>query len=98
MKRIIVTLFSALALSLGACYAQDEQLSDEAVASFGNVDLGDEDILDVASITDAVKTPIQSLTELSLRFLINLLFCWIIVHCFYYRKSRRRSSFLLRCS
>ena len=90
MKRIIVTLFSALALSLGACYAQDEHLSDEAVASFGNVDLGDEDILDVASITDAVKTPIQSLTELSLRFLINLLFCWIIVHCFYYRKSRRR--------
>ena len=72
------------------CYAQAEQLSNEEIASFGKVELGDEDVIDIAAITDAMKTPAQSLTELALRFLINLIFCWIIVHCFYYKKSRRR--------
>lgn len=59
-------------------------------ASFGNVDLSDEDFLDVQAITDAMKTPSQSLVELAIRFFVNLLFCWVIVHLFYYRKSRRR--------
>ncbi len=90
MKKIIATLFSALALCCGASYAQPENSLDEAVAAFGDVQLSDEEVFDIASITDAMKTPAQSLTELALRFIINLLFCWIIVHCFYYRKSRRR--------
>ena len=35
-------------------------------------------------------TTAQSLTELAIRFLLNLLVCWILVQFFYYRKSRRR--------
>ena len=50
----------------------------------------DEDVLDVQTITDAMMTTGQSITELALRFLLNLLVCWVLVHCFYYRKSRRR--------
>ncbi|MBO7547663.1 MAG: DUF4956 domain-containing protein [Bacteroidales bacterium] len=50
----------------------------------------DEDVLDVQTITDAMMTTGQSITELAVRFLLNLLVCWVLVHCFYYRKSRRR--------
>lgn len=31
-----------------------------------------------------------SLWQMLFRFAINLIFCWIIIGCFYYRKSRRR--------
>ncbi len=31
-----------------------------------------------------------NLWNLLLRFAFNLLVCWVITHCFYYRKSRRR--------
>ncbi|MBO4499813.1 MAG: DUF4956 domain-containing protein [Bacteroidaceae bacterium] len=37
-----------------------------------------------------MKTPAQSLTELALRFAINLVVCWVIIQLFYYKKSRRR--------
>ena len=50
----------------------------------------DEDVLDVQTITDAMMTTSQSLTELAIRFLLNLAVCWILVQFFYYRKSRRR--------
>ena len=55
-------------------------------------DLGeyDENFLDVQSITDAMMTTAQSLTELAIRFFLNLAVCWVIVGLFYYRKSRRR--------
>ena len=56
----------------------------------GDFNLADEDVFDVQTITDAMMTPAQSLTELGLRFFLNLLVCWIIVQFFYYRKSRRR--------
>ena len=56
----------------------------------GNFALSDEEVFDVSSITDAMMTTSQSLTELAIRFLLNLLVCWILVQCFYYRKSRRR--------
>ncbi|MBR3076001.1 MAG: DUF4956 domain-containing protein [Bacteroidales bacterium] len=49
----------------------------------------DEEVLDVQTITDAMMTTSQSLTELGIRFLLNLAVCWILVHFFYYRKSRR---------
>jgi len=92
MKRIITFLLAAVFLACGAAYAQEQLTADEdaALAAFGDVELSDEDLIDVPAITDAMKTPAQSLTELGLRFFINLVFCWIIVHCFYYRKSRRR--------
>ena len=91
MKRLILTIFAAVALCCGSIFAQsdnDQQIME--IVDFGNAEISDEDIIDVAAITDAIKTPLQSLTELALRFAINLLFCWIIVQCFYYKKSRRR--------
>ena len=90
MKRILITLLSALAIGTAACYAQSDSPADEALAAFGDMQLSDEDMFDVGAITDAIKTPAQSLTELVIRFFVNLVFSWIIVHCFYYRKSRRR--------
>ena len=92
MKKIITLLLAAVFLACGLSYAQDlpSDEADAALATFGDMELSDEDIIDVPAITDAMKTPAQSLTELGLRFFINLVFCWIIVHCFYYRKSRRR--------
>ncbi len=56
----------------------------------GEFNLADEDVIDVQTITDAMMTTSQSLTELALRFLLNLVVCWLIVQFFYYRKSRRR--------
>ena len=60
------------------------------LAAFGNADLGDDLLLDVQTITDAMMTTAQKVGELGIRFAINLLVCWILVHFFYYRKSRRR--------
>lgn len=56
----------------------------------GAYTLADDELIDIQSITDAMMTPVQSLTELAIRFFLNLLVCWIIVQFFYYRKSRRR--------
>ncbi len=55
--------------------------------------IADEAPLDVQTITDAMMTTSQSLTELAIRFFLNLVICWIIVRFFYYRKSRRRDYF-----
>lgn len=52
--------------------------------------LADDNFLDVQTITDAMMTTTQSLTELAIRFFLNLFVCWIIVQFFYYKKSRRR--------
>ena len=57
---------------------------------FGDYTLADESIIDVQTITDAMMTTAQSLTELAIRFFVNLAVCWILVQFFYYRKSRRR--------
>ena len=62
----------------------------EDMASFGDLDTGDELLMDVQTITDAMMTTAQKVAELGIRFALNLLVCWILVHCFYYRKSRRR--------
>lgn len=56
----------------------------------GEYTLADEDIIDVQSITDAMMTTCQSITELAIRFFLNLAVCWILIQFFYYRKSRRR--------
>ena len=58
--------------------------------AFGDVDMNDDLLLDVQTITDAMMTTAQKVAELGIRFALNLLVCWILVHCFYYRKSRRR--------
>lgn len=56
---------------------------------FGDYTLADESLIDVQSIADAVMTTGQSISELAIRFGLNLLVCWILVQFFYYRKSRR---------
>ena len=56
----------------------------------GDYTLADDAIMDVQAITDAMMTTAQSITELAIRFFLNLLACWILVQFFYYRKSRRR--------
>ena len=60
------------------------------LSDFGNVELGDDMLLDVQTITDAMMTTAQKVGELGIRFALNLLVCWILVHFFYYRKSQRR--------
>lgn len=62
----------------------------EDPASFGDLDAGDELLLDVQTITDAMMTTAQKVAELGIRFALNLLVCWLLVHCFYYKKSKRR--------
>lgn len=58
------------------------------LAGFATID---EDVpFDVPTITDAMMTTAQKIGELGIRFAMNLLVCWILVHFFYYRKSRRR--------
>ena len=56
----------------------------------GDYTLADEELIDVQCITDAMMTTSQSLAELAIRFILNLLVCWVLVQFFYYRKSRRR--------
>jgi hypothetical protein len=57
---------------------------------FGDYTLADDSIIDEQTIADAMMTTTQSLTELAIRFFVNLVVCWILVQFFYYRKSRRR--------
>jgi hypothetical protein len=62
----------------------------EDLASFGDLDAADDMLLDVQTITDAMMTIPQKVAELGIRFGLNLLVCWILVHFFYYKKSQRR--------
>ena len=57
---------------------------------FGDYTLADEGLMDIQTIADAAMSTTQSITELCIRFFLNLLVCWILVQFFYYRKSRRR--------
>ena len=63
-------------------------VQDTDLAAFG--ELEEDALMDVQAITDAMLTTAQKLSELGIRFVLNLAVCWILVHCFYYRKSRRR--------
>ncbi len=62
----------------------------EDLSAFGDVDVADDMLLDVQTITDAMMTTAQKIGELGIRFAINLLVCWLLVHFFYYKKSKRR--------
>ncbi len=52
--------------------------------------LDESELLGIQSLADPVMSTAQSLTELALRFLLNLLSCWVIVRLLYYPKSRRK--------
>ena len=60
----------------------------------GEYTLADEELIDVQSITDAMMTTSQSITELAVRFFLNLAVCWILIQFFYYRKSSRRDYYI----
>lgn len=62
----------------------------EDLVNFGNAEINDDLPLDVQTITDAMMTTAQKIGELGIRFALNLLICWILVHFFYYKKSHRR--------
>ena len=67
--------------------AQEELLPD----TWANVQEDGGEALDAAAaINDPQMTTEQKLEELVIRFLVNLLACWVIVGFFYYRKARRR--------
>ena len=52
--------------------------------------IDESELLGIQTLADPVMTTSQDLTELALRFFLNLLSCWIIVRLLYYPKSRRR--------
>lgn len=60
------------------------------LGAFGDVDVNDDMLLEVQTITDAMMTTAQKVGELGIRFALNLFICWILVHFFYYKKSKRR--------
>ena len=53
----------------------------------GVATLEDGDLLDIQNILDPTMSTAQSLGELAIRFFLNLLVCWILVHFFYYPKN-----------
>jgi len=59
------------------------------MTDFQTSNLAESEFLDIQSIGDCILTPTQSLTELAIRFLLNLLTCFIIIRLLYYPKSRR---------
>lgn len=54
-----------------------------------NIGLPESELLDIQSLGDCVLSTSQSLTELGIRFFLNLLTCFIITRFLYYPKSRR---------
>jgi len=51
--------------------------------------LAESELIDIQSIGDCILSPSQSLAELGIRFLLNLLACFVITRFLYYPKSRR---------
>ncbi len=60
------------------------------IDTIGDFTLADEVAPGMQEVIEATMTTAQSMTELAIRFFLNLLVCWIIIQFFYYRKSRRR--------
>ena len=73
-------------------YSADDSADSELLSdAWAHVQEDGGEALDAAAaINDPQMTTEQKLEELVIRFLLNLLACWIIVGFFYYRKARRR--------
>lgn len=65
------------------------KLSPIFLGTFLQANLDESELVGVQSLADPMMTTAQSLTELLVRFLLNLLSCLVLVRCFYYPKSRR---------
>lgn len=59
------------------------------MTDFTTAGLSESELLDVSSFGDCVLSPSQSLTELAIRFIMNLAACFLISRFLYYPKSRR---------
>jgi len=59
------------------------------MTDYSTLDLAESELLDIQSIGDCVMSTSQSLTELAIRFLMNLTACFIITRLLYFPKSRR---------
>lgn len=68
-------------------YSADEGNDSELLQNLPDDEI---DIDAAAAINDPEMSTEQKLEELVIRFLLNLLACWVIVGVFYYRKARRR--------
>lgn len=90
MKKLFAILSLVLTLGASAAFAQDNEAGDDAALNETELYDPDFDPIDVQTITDAMMTTPQKLSELGIRFFVNLLVCWLLVQFFYYRKSRRR--------
>ena len=99
LKPIIAAAATLLLSGAIALATPDDHLFDYST------DDGDSELLDpwvnvqedggealdaAAAINDPQMTTDQKLEELVIRFVVNLLACWVIVGVFYYRKARRR--------
>jgi len=56
---------------------------------YPTTNLAESELLDIQSLGDCVMNTAQSLTELGIRFFLNLLACFIITRLLYFPKSRR---------
>lgn len=52
-------------------------------------ELDESELIDIQSIGECILTPSQSLVELAVRFILNLVACFIITRLLYFPKSRR---------
>jgi len=59
------------------------------MTEFPTANLPESELLDIQSIADCIMSPSQSLTELAVRFFLNLLTCFVITRFLYFPKSRR---------
>lgn len=59
-------------------------------SSFTPTALDESELLGIQTLTDPMMSTEQSLSELAIRFFLNLLSCWVIVRLLYYPKSRRK--------
>ncbi len=51
--------------------------------------LDESELIGIQNFADPAMSTAQNLTELAIRFFLNLLSCWVIVRLLYYPKSRR---------
>jgi len=99
----IISLGAALFLFAGSAFAgdilyrssdemdTDSELLSSQEGAFDALPPDDGTSLEAAAaINDPQMTTSQKIGEIAVRFLMNLLACWIIVGIFYYRKARRR--------
>lgn len=64
-----------------------------SIQELGDYNIVDEDAFDIQTITESMMSTGQSMTELAIKFFLNLIVCWVIIRLFYYPKSHRRDYF-----